>query len=444
MCTNPLHIRLKKYRCYGIGTSIQVPCGKCYECLHKRASSIYTRARVEYEECLKAGGNGFMCCLTYSDDLVPTLVIDGKRYMVFNKRDVILFIKRLRTNLQRHYKKNLGVNAPFFKYLVTSEYGTEEGKTHRPHYHLLFFFREPCSFTAFRTCFTLSLQNRKRGSGVYCFGYIKQCDIIDRTRGGIKYSAKYVCKDIMYEYQRDYIEKLIRYKQDVINQRFGIYSDDENDFLKILHNKLIRASKSYKKAVENEVRHYRYMLQFYMLSNDLGGSAYLERYGDYVLDMPVINFDGFEYSIPSQFVTKITQKYGLEGLSKLRHNVFLNFTKKMLSAAQVAGRICKDEANDLYAFAEKYVQPHEGTLRLVYRNFDEVFSYDAEWDELFQRFKFFIDNDFYRILDELNKLFRWYGNDDNLMFRCMRAYERAKREHEEYINKKRNKYGNNF
>ena len=109
--------------------------------------------------------------------------------MVFNKKDVINFIKRLRVTLDRYYKKHYNINAPDFKYLVSSEYGSDPTRTHRPHYHLLFFFRDMIPFRLFRWAFNESTYNRK--NGIRYFGIIKQCDVIDRLRGGIRIALEH-------------------------------------------------------------------------------------------------------------------------------------------------------------------------------------------------------------------------------------------------------------
>ena len=169
MCTQPILIRNKKIlSSVNVRNSfIKVPCGYCEECLRKRAKNLFVLARYEAEKTFLNGGCGFMCTLTYDNDNVPILEHDGKKFMVFNKKDVIKFIKRLRTKLDRFYLKHFGSLAPNFKYLVTAEFGTDPYKTHRPHYHLIILFEKFISLYYFRLCFQQSLIDSRTGKSYF-------------------------------------------------------------------------------------------------------------------------------------------------------------------------------------------------------------------------------------------------------------------------------------
>lgn len=106
-------------------------CGACPECLHSRASLWALRACFES----KLHQNSCMITLTYdsykhnrsahpprSSTLEENKVNPN---LTVNKRDVQLFIKRLR--------KKFGPN---IKYIACAEYGS---RTHRAHYHLILF-----------------------------------------------------------------------------------------------------------------------------------------------------------------------------------------------------------------------------------------------------------------------------------------------------------------
>lgn len=156
MCTRPILIRNKKISSLGVtlrNSFIKVPCGNCDECLRKRAKDLYVRSRFVIENAALSGGNTFMCCLTYGLK-APFFVCDGKKYYCFNKKHVQDFIKRLRINLDRFYNRNYNVDAPDFKYLVTSEFGTSDLGYHLPHYHLLFSFEKQVSLYVFKLCFS--------------------------------------------------------------------------------------------------------------------------------------------------------------------------------------------------------------------------------------------------------------------------------------------------
>jgi len=93
---------------------IRVPCGKCIGCKldYSRKWAIRCLHESEYH-----AENSFLT-LTYDNENLPE---KGS----LNKRDYVLFLKRLR--------KNLGIK---FRYYVAGEYGDKKG---RPHYHICVF-----------------------------------------------------------------------------------------------------------------------------------------------------------------------------------------------------------------------------------------------------------------------------------------------------------------
>jgi len=99
----------------------QVPCGKCYNCKRRRASSWSVRLMKEYER----SESGYFITLTYNTDYVP---ITEKGFMNLEKKHLQTFFKRLR---QWHGKNHTSI-----KYYAVGEYG---GKTFRPHYHIIIF-----------------------------------------------------------------------------------------------------------------------------------------------------------------------------------------------------------------------------------------------------------------------------------------------------------------
>lgn len=127
MCFFPLpnsNVRSVQYK-KGV---TQFACGACPECLSARANKIVLR------DVFEASEHPYNCACTLTYD---TYVRDERGRIIgervadrnVNVRDCQLFIKRLRIYVQRHY----GVS---FKYRLSAEYGK---KTHRPHYHVLFF-----------------------------------------------------------------------------------------------------------------------------------------------------------------------------------------------------------------------------------------------------------------------------------------------------------------
>ena len=95
-----------------------VPCGKCEACLVNRRSQWTFRLKQELRDAISA----YFITLTYDDINLP--VKNGLPFV--NKRDVQLFLKRLRF-LIRPFK---------IRYFCVSEYGP---KNFRPHYHMILF-----------------------------------------------------------------------------------------------------------------------------------------------------------------------------------------------------------------------------------------------------------------------------------------------------------------
>ena len=106
-----------------------LPCGKCEYCRKQMAEQWATRIELEAKEW----DDVIFLTLTYDDDHIPYgEILKGYRSIqrqTVNKRDVQLFIKRLR----KAYKKPI-------KYFLAAEYGD---RTKRPHYHAIVFGLKP-------------------------------------------------------------------------------------------------------------------------------------------------------------------------------------------------------------------------------------------------------------------------------------------------------------
>lgn len=102
---------------------IAVPCGKCAVCSVSKQIQFGNRLMLEqYAAELRGSPLSYFVTLTYAPKFLP-------KYGVW-KRDVQLFLKRLRISLERKFK------TPPFRYCVFSEYGKD---THRAHYHMILF-----------------------------------------------------------------------------------------------------------------------------------------------------------------------------------------------------------------------------------------------------------------------------------------------------------------
>lgn len=156
MCLYPLTIRnpTKVVNTYG-GQLLRmnVPCGRCAECLKAKRNEWYVRTHYEMMNTFAKGGYVYFDTLTYAPEYLPMLshFIDLDKYGLsdfscFNHQHFKLFLKRLRRMIAYHY----GVKKDAFRYFLTTEYGEDDRYTHRPHYHILFFVYadiEPLNFS---------------------------------------------------------------------------------------------------------------------------------------------------------------------------------------------------------------------------------------------------------------------------------------------------------
>lgn len=137
----------------------EVPCGRCYECVKRRRNDWYVRCLIES----RSRKYTYFGLLTYA-----------KVGLVLKKRDVQLFLKRLRS---------YGYS---FKYFIAGEHGP---KKDRPHWHCLFFSDTTISFA--------HIAKSWRG------GYLRDVDCNKagwirfepiRSPRSIRYTVKYVYK----------------------------------------------------------------------------------------------------------------------------------------------------------------------------------------------------------------------------------------------------------
>ena len=108
--------------------SLKLPCGKCRECISKRAVEWATRARHEISEHTE---NSFIT-LTYNEQSLPSRLITDDI-----KNDWRKFMKRLRKKLNQK-----------ISYMVSYEYGSQH---FRPHMHALIFGWSPSNLQYWST-----------------------------------------------------------------------------------------------------------------------------------------------------------------------------------------------------------------------------------------------------------------------------------------------------
>ncbi len=233
MCLKKLHIKNPTRRVSlhgGQPAFLDVQCNQCAECMEAQRALWRFRSYYEIKHTLK-NGYVYYDTLTYSNEYVPhisrfiDLPANVSDYMCFDSNDWRGFLKRLRSQLSYHY------NGVSFKYFLTSEYGTDERYTHRPHYHILFFVDNSQTDTPLHP-FELS----KLVSSCWPYG---------RTDGFPYKTAKYVSENI--------------FGYDV---GFGIHNSDA-DVLKVCNyvSKYITKDSSFQKEINSRLALLRPLLE---------------------------------------------------------------------------------------------------------------------------------------------------------------------------------------
>lgn len=115
MCLRPIKAELDEFGKpkFTNEGDLRLPCGKCTECISKRALEWATRVKHE----MSYHDDNTFITLTYSEENLPHPLDFKKHFKVFMDK------------LRKHLKKKI-------MYIVSHEYGT---KTGRPHHHAIIF-----------------------------------------------------------------------------------------------------------------------------------------------------------------------------------------------------------------------------------------------------------------------------------------------------------------
>lgn len=166
---------------------IEVPCGKCALCKEKKSREWSFRALCENNTSIS---EPYFVTLTYNPRCVPKQGL--------SKKDVQLFLKRLRIRLDRlNIKHNI-------RYFAVGEYGK---KCKRPHYHLIL-WNFPNDYYHFPHLYKIlhfiedswTFHVHKNGVPQYCddgsplLGSKGFCYCVPCRRGAISYVMKYMRK----------------------------------------------------------------------------------------------------------------------------------------------------------------------------------------------------------------------------------------------------------
>ena len=268
MCVNPIRIKNPRLD-FDINNDrifFDVPCGHCVECVQKKIIDWQNRMFFQWIYGEKTGGCSYFLTLTYAPKFVPkfypvryeknrsislktrfivrryssrlgeiskisketrkkmTMILYNHQSsfeffrkqkpivsrMCFSHRDVQLFFKRLRIQLQR-----AGINIRF-KYFLASEYG--ENFTKRPHYHIILFFDKKIDGNTLRSALEHAWSVGDEQIGWICLGGKETQDKPITHRTALNYTAKYIAKD---SYSISYLTKL---------KKAGFKSKDYREF----------------------------------------------------------------------------------------------------------------------------------------------------------------------------------------------------------------------
>lgn len=138
MCVSPLRIvnRSLTYRPSFDKLYVDVPCGRCSDCVRKKHDEWFVRTYY----AIKAHRQAMFFTLTYRNEDLPyfksEVCPENPPVMCFSQSHVKAFMDKLRRNLLRNgFITNGGLSS-----FVCCEYGTDPDGTHRPHYHMLLLF----------------------------------------------------------------------------------------------------------------------------------------------------------------------------------------------------------------------------------------------------------------------------------------------------------------
>lgn len=227
MCLNPRHIVNPSSWVDPNSTQalfIDVPCGKCSECLVSYCNEWRNRAYYEALDCLSQGGYILFDTLTYRNGNLPHVsdyvaVPESLDFPCFSKYDIDHFISFLRrmVNYRGFDAKNK------LRYFVACEYGSDIRYTKRPHYHILLFVN--CGIPFYELSKLVSqcwIHGITDGYPYKPMSYVQTHNVFNEVnqsqRFCINYVTKYCTKDFSYNnLVQSRLTKLLSYNFDVYN-----------------------------------------------------------------------------------------------------------------------------------------------------------------------------------------------------------------------------------
>lgn len=222
--------RYKILPCSGIPAEypdINVPCGHCVGCRLDKSRQWADRMMLELDHSKTA----IFVTLTYDPLNVPVAcsLDDGSVLFTLDKRDVQLFMKRLRKTFDGRE----------IRFYLAGEYGSE---THRPHYHAILFGlslddfpdRKPVS----KNSFGQFLYSSEKFYNIWKLGNVALAEVSWQT---CAYVARYCVKKLGDDVSRETYESFgVLPEFSLMSRKPGI-----GGFFHIDHPELISRSKQY-------------------------------------------------------------------------------------------------------------------------------------------------------------------------------------------------------
>lgn len=171
-CDSPIFIKLDRPRYSGNQPiySVNVACGKCYNCLRRRINQWAFRLIQEDRRSTST----YFITLTYDTDHVPLTKMCN---LTLKKDDLQKFFKRLRYYHSKdgmylsEIKKGKSTDRKPIKYYACGEYG---GLFGRPHYHAIIFNAFPDQFEKAWTAGNIQFREADTASIFYTLKYIEK------------------------------------------------------------------------------------------------------------------------------------------------------------------------------------------------------------------------------------------------------------------------------
>lgn len=208
-CYNTKKIRNRKADYIAGIDSVQmsVPCGTCLGCQKDIKDEWYVRCFYQWQFYNNLGGCTMFVTLTYNNDHLPHIEVDGESVECFSYKDIKTFLNTLRQTLKRQFgigeKNKLGMT-----YFICSELGELK---QRPHYHGLLHF-PPAKYNYKQLMDIVKHAWDKRGF----VKYSNSGAFVDKSNA-IQYCSKYAGKQLAF-YDNTLMRKYLAHLKDLAKE----------------------------------------------------------------------------------------------------------------------------------------------------------------------------------------------------------------------------------